>query len=276
MHSLPAITSAYKSAVPVTTSNYVLQPMVLSTRNAFILLLTAVGLLLSFASCTPAKNTTYFQNMAKDTTLHNVVTTNFETKIQKNDLLQITVTSMSPDNTIYNAPQNASGAATGYLVDDSGNITFIKLGAIHAEGMTKKELKVKLEKDLVPYLREAIVSIGILNRHVTMLGALGSQVLPLTTENMTLLDALASAGDIGEKGRTDNILVIREKDEGKEFKRLNLTDNSIFYSPYFYIQPNDIVYVEPARLKAKNTAQIISYFTAGISLVILILNQFLK
>ncbi len=231
---------------------------------------------MNLASCTPAKNTTYFQNLPKDTTLHNLVNKNFETQILKGDLLSITVASMSPDVAFYNAPQNTSGSLSGYLVDDSGNISFIKLGTLHAEGMTKLGLKTRLEKDLVPYLREAIVSVGILNRHVTMLGAAGPQVLPLTIENMTILDALASSGDIGDKGRTDNILVIREKDDGKEFKRLNLTDNSIFYSPYFYLQPNDIVYVEPAKLKAKNTAQIVSYITAGISFALLIINQVLK
>ena len=109
-----------------------------------------------------------------------------------------------------------------------------------------------------------------------MLGGLTPQVLPIQGDNMTILDALAASGDIGEKGRIDNVLVIREKDDNKEFKRLNLTDNSIFYSPYFYLQPNDIVYVEPKKIKTNKTAQIVSYITAGISFVILILNQFLK
>ena len=98
----------------------------------------------------------------------------------------------------------------------------------------------------------------------------------MNIENMTILDALASSGDIGEKGRTDNILVIREKDDTKEFKRLNLTDQSVFYSPYFYLQPNDIVYVEPVKVKTAQTAQIISYITTGITFVIFIVNQLLK
>lgn len=241
------------------------------------LFFSAVSFLFSLLSCTPAKNTTYFQNLPKDTTLRNLVNKNFETKIQKADLLGIIVASLSPDNAFYNAPQNTSGSLSGYLVDENGNISFIKLGTLHVEGMTKKELKSQLEKDLIPYLKEAIVSVGILNRHITMLGAAGPQVLPLAIENMTILDALASSGDIGEKGRTDNVLLIREKDDDtKEFKRLNLTDQSIFSSPYFYLQPNDIVYVEPAKIRQKNTAQIISYITAGISVALLIINQVLK
>ncbi len=236
----------------------------------------AIYFLVHLTSCTESKKTTYFQNLQKDTALRNVVNKNFETKILKTDLLSITVASLSPDVALYNAPQNTSGAMSGYLVDDHGDISFLKLGIIHVEGMTKKELKDKLEKDLVPYLKEAIVSVGILNRHITILGASAPQILPMAIENMTLLDALASSGDIGEKGKTDNILVIREKGDAKEFKRLNLTDQSIFYSPYFYLQPNDILYVEPVKVKTAKTAQIISYITAGVSFALLIINQVLK
>ena len=106
-----------------------------------------------------------------------------------------------------------------------------------------------------------------------MLGGITPQVLLMPGDNMTILDALAGSGDIGEKGRMDNVLVIREKDDNKEFKRLNLTDNSIFYSPYFYLQPNDIVYVEPMKIKANNTAQIVSYVTTGITFLIFILDR---
>jgi polysaccharide export outer membrane protein len=229
-----------------------------------------------FSSCTSTKNSIYFQNLQKDTTLRNLVPKNYEPTIQKNDLLGIAVASLSPDNAFYNAPQNAVGPLSGYLVDENGNISFVKIGVLHVEGMTRKELKDTLEKNLIPYLKDAVVSVGFLNRHVTMLGGISPQVLLMPGDNMTILDALAGSGDIGGKGRIDNVLVIREKDDNKEFKRVNLTDNSIFYSPYFYLQPNDIVYVEPAKIKGNKTAQIVSYITAGISLVILILNQFLK
>jgi polysaccharide export outer membrane protein len=141
------------------------------------------------------------------------------------------------------------------------------------EGITRKELKAMLEKGLVPYLKDAVVSVGFLNRHVTMMGAVSPQVLPMPGDNMTILDALAASGDIGEKGRIDNVLVIREKDDAKEFKRLNLKDNSIFYSSYFYLQPNDIVYVEPKKIKANKTAQIVSYVTTGITFLIFILSR---
>ncbi|MEO8763022.1 MAG: polysaccharide biosynthesis/export family protein, partial [Ginsengibacter sp.] len=233
-------------------------------------------LLLIFSSCTSTKNTAYFQNLQKDTTLTNLASKNYEPLIQKNDLLGITVASLSPDVAFYNAPQNAVGTLTGYLVDENGNISFLKIGILHVEGLTRKALKDTLEKSLIPYLKGVVVSVGFLNRHVTMLGGISPQVLPMPGDNMTILDALAASGDIADKGRSDNVLVIREKDDAKEFKRLNLTDNSIFYSPYFYLQPNDIVYVEPVKTKENHTPQILSYVTAGITFLIFILNQLLK
>jgi polysaccharide export outer membrane protein len=229
-----------------------------------------------FSSCTTTKNANYFQGITKDTTITNLVSKDFEPRIQKGDLLSITVASLSPENTaIYNAPQNIQGTATGYLVDGNGNINFFKLDTLHVEGMTRKELKSTLEKDLTPYLAQTVVAVGFLNRHVTMIGAL-SQVLPMSNDNMTILDAIAAAGGIGEKGMKDDVLVIREKDNSKEFKKLNLTDESIFHSPYFYLQPNDIIYVKPVKKKNDNTFKIVSYVTAGISFVFLILDRFIK
>ena len=229
------------------------------------------------SSCNTSKKMTYFQDIPNDTTLANLVSKDFEPAIQKGDLLGITVSSLSPENTaIYNAPQNAEGPATGYLVDKEGNIQFVKLGAIHVDGMTRKELKAKLQNDLIPYLAQPVVAVGFLNRHVTVMGGVSPQVLPMPGDNMTLLDALAASGDIGEKGRADNVLVIREKDNSKEFKRLNLTDKSVFYSPYFYLKPNDIVYVEPIKKTQDNTLRIVSYITSGLSIAIFIIDRLLN
>ncbi len=255
-------------------------PIIYSTKRGAVFfkriislrkLLPVLFLIIVFCSCGTTKNYTYFQDIPNDTTLTNLVSKDFEPKIQKGDLLGITVASLSPENTaFYNAPQNAQGPLLGYLVDENGNIQFIKLGTLPVAGLTRKELKAKLEKDLTPYLSQSVVAVSFLNRHVTMMGGISSQVLPLAGDNMTLLDALAASGGIGEKGKTDNVLVIREKGNSKEFKRLNLTDKSIFYSPYFYLQPNDIVYVEPVKVKEDKTLKVVSYISTGVSLISII------
>ena len=232
-------------------------------------------LIIFLSSCSSTKSTTYFQNIPNDTTLTNLVSKDFEPKIQKGDLLGITVASLSPENTIiYNAPQNAQGPLTGYLVDENGDIQFVKLGTLHVEGMTRKELKAKLEKDMTPYLAQAVVAVGFLNRHITMIGGISPQIIPMPNDNMTILDAIAASGGISDKGRPDNILVVREKGNSKEFKRLNLTDNSIFYSPYFYMQPNDVVYVEPVKEKKDQFFRIYSMIITSASFVFFVLSRF--
>lgn len=240
--------------------------------------ISIIALIILVASCSaPKKNYLYFQNLQKDTILHNIVTKNYDLKIQKNDLLGITIASLSPDIAFYNAPQNTDGSSNGYHVDESGNINFVKLGMLHVEGMTRKELKTMLEKELVPYLKDVVVSVGFLNRHITLMGAVSPHVLPITDDNMTILDALASSGDIGAKGRIDNILVIRDTGTAKAFKRLTLKDNSIFYSPYFYVKPNDVIYVEPTIVKQRLTiSTVLSYITTGLSLYFLLLNTVFK
>lgn len=236
-------------------------------------LLYALIMIVGSTSCSTARKTIYFQDLPSDTTLQNVMTKNFETKIQPGDLLGIKITTSAPDFTsLYNASSDAIGEQEGFLVDEDGNIQLYKLGKTPVAGLTKKELKKKLEKDYEAYFRDNVISVTILNRHVTMLGAVSTKVLPMT-EKMTILDALAESGDIDVTGRTDNVLVIREKENSKDFKRLNLTDRSIFYSPYFYLQPNDIVYVEPVKERKANTAQVISLVTTGITFTIFMIDR---
>src|SRR5205085_7697992 len=105
---------------------------------------------------------------------------------------------------------------------------------IHVEGLTRTELKQKLEKDLAPYLKDAIISIRFLNNRVTVLGdVLKPGVVTISNEQISLLEALGEVGDLTLSGRRDNILVIRETDTGKQFKRINLTDNSLLSSPFY-------------------------------------------
>jgi polysaccharide export outer membrane protein len=256
-------------------------------KNSTILniFFTSYSILLLF-SCAPAKNLVYFQNLQKDTVLLTVVDNNFELKIRKNDLLYVGITSPDPVSTlVFNAPQgpatsgaqpgNSSSNTIGYLVDQEGNIILYKLGFIHVEGLTRQELKLRLEKDLSPYLKDVVVTVRFLNNHVTVLGEVSKpQVIPMVTEKMSLLEALGMSGDVIITGRKDNVLVIRETPSGKQIKRLNLTDKSIFNSPYYYLKPDDVVYVEPSQVKIKNSGtspQTIGYFLTGLTLVITLL-----
>ena len=254
-----------------------------------IYLKIAVFCLILLASCAPPKNVIYFQSIQKDTTLHNVVNNNFELKIRKNDLLSINIVAptgnpQDPNQlTMFNAqPSSAASSgssgtntpvSSGFLVDGNGDIMMYKLGAVHVEGMTRAELRQKLQKALVPdYLKDAVITIRFLNNKVTVLGEVAHpQVISMPNEQISILDALGISGDITITGRKDNILVIRESANGKQFKRINLTDKSIFSSPFYYLMPDDVVYVEPTKIKINNasqTPQIIGYLLSGLTIFI--------
>lgn len=243
-----------------------------------------------FASCTSTKNVVYFQNI-NNTKLQDSIASFGELKIKKNDILSISIVSSNPEtNLIYSATQGttagggtaggSSATPNGYQVDNNGNIYIYQLGAVHAEGLTRIELQQRLLTGLSPYLKEAVISVKFLNKHVTTLGEVAKpQVLIMPTEQLTILEALGLSGDITIGGRKDNVLLIRETETGKEFKRLDLTNKSIFNSPYFYLQPNDVVYVEPTKTRIRNagdTPQLIGYVLSGASIIITILINLIR
>ena len=241
----------------------------------------------TFSSCSTSKNSYYFKTVPKDTTINfsgNPVT---EFRIKKNDMLAIGISSLNRDeDATYNAASAAGATSTGttasgsgYLVDINGNIQLHRLGVLHVEGMTRRELKEKIQKDIQPYLKDAIVTVRYLNHNVTVLGEVARpQLLQMPEERLSLLEVLASSGDLTLSGRRDNILIIRQTAIGKQLKRVNLENHSIFNSEWYYLQPEDVVYVEPndKRIKEENRnkrLQIASLALSSISVALIILNR---
>ncbi|NTS43761.1 polysaccharide export protein [Flavisolibacter sp. BT320] len=208
--------------------------------------------------------------------MQNTVTQNFDLKIKPGDQLVITIASASPElSTLFNTAPGGEAGTGGYLVDKEGNITLYKLGDVKVAGLTRTELKTKLLKDLSPYLKDPVVTVRFANHRVTVLGEVGNPgVINLTGEGITLLEAIGQSGDLTENGKRDRILVIRQAEEGKEFRHLNLLDHSVFTSPYFYLRNEDVVYVEPEEKKeTPKTQQTISYIITGISILSLIISR---
>ncbi len=234
-------------------------------------------------ACTSTRPTVYFANLPKDTLLHNLVTKDFEIKIRKGDVIGIGVSSLSAEGSIlFTAPQTTleNALAPGYLVDKTGSILFPKLGNIAVEGLTRDELKQKLLNDLLPYLKDPVVTVTFVNHKVTVIGDVGAQqVLPMPGETMTILDALARSGGVSKTGKTDNVLVIREEGTDKQFKRLSLNNSALFYSPYYYLRPDDILYVETDFKKdsgSNSTQKIVGLVTAGISFILILIDRIFK
>lgn len=259
-------------------------------------LLPSSGIILFFiiflSSCKAPLNTTsaYFKTIKNDTTISNAATKGGDLKIRKNDLLSINISSLNKEeDIIYNAPALVISSGTtsgltgnGYLVDADGNIQLHKLGLLHVEGFTRAFLKNKIQKDISPYLKDPVVTVRFLNHKITVLGeVVKPQVIPMPEEQLSLLDVLGASGDITQFARRDNILVIRENADGKEFKRINLEDHSIFTSKWYWLQPDDVVYIEPNDKKIieedrNRRQQNLSIGLSALSLVFIILTRYIK
>ena len=220
-------------------------------------------------ACSSAKQVAYFQNI--DSTSLTASKGLYDARIMPKDLLTITVVTSDPSTS---KPFNLSiqntlgtdgrlGSTTGsllqYLVNNDGDIDFPVVGTVHVAGLTIHQCEDLIKSKVKPYLAESenpVVTVSMSSYRVTVAGEVTSpKVVPVSTEKMSVLEALAQAGDLTIYGRRDNVLLIRENADGqKEAHRLNLNDANIINSPYYYVQQNDYIYVEPNSVKAKNSA----------------------
>jgi polysaccharide biosynthesis/export protein len=197
---------------------------------------------------------------------------NFEPVIQKNDLLSIQVYSNSTkpeiSDALYNPPaltgsssgssgESSSGSANnrGYMVDIDGNIMFPRLGVLHVEGLTKRQLADTIVSKITD-LENPTAVIRFLNYRITVLGEVGRQGTYLIPyENVTIFEAIGLAGDIPVTGKKDKVRVIREINGDRQIATVDLTSKNIFESPYYHLQQNDVILVDVKKNKVKQTDQ---------------------
>jgi polysaccharide export outer membrane protein len=138
----------------------------------------------------------------------------------------------------------------GYLVDEKGNIELQTIGRLHVDSMARSRLRDTLEMMLKNYLSNPYVTIRFLNYRFTMLGeVLRPGVFSIPGEHVNILEAIGMAGDLSFFGRRDNVLIIRQNNGKREFGRIDLTKPEVMASPYFNLQPNDVVYIEASKKK---------------------------
>lgn len=233
-----------------------------------ILTLMVIAATVFFASCSSTKDVAYFQNV--DNVDLSASKGLFSARIMPKDELTITVTTTDREvstqfnQLVYNTMTNSKSISTSggtlmpYLVDNNGDINFPIVGKIHVQGLTKEECQDKIASLIKPYLaveENPIVVVRMSGYHVTVLGEVNRpSVINVTQEKISILEAIAQAGDLTIYGVRKNVLLIREDDKGEKHQyRLNMNDGNIINSPYYYLQQNDIVYVEPNKTKAKNS-----------------------
>jgi polysaccharide export outer membrane protein len=180
-------------------------------------------------------------------------------KIRPNDLLSIEVNSQAKEaQEIFQKQQtvtagsgeNALAIQEGYRVDELGNIYMPLLGKVTAAGKTVTQLRQDVASKLSAYYNDVTVQVRFLNFRVTLMGEVtrpNAYIVP--NEKLNVLEAVGMAGDFTPYARRNNVLIMRERNQIREFARLNTQDTSLFTSPYFYLQPNDVVYVEPLEAK---------------------------
>jgi len=217
------------------------------------------------AGCSSQKEIAYFNGLNSNSadSINKKFNKIHEAIICPGDMLSITVTGLDPmavapfnlplvsyatpgSDQLYSAPTLQS-----YLVDINGSINFPVIGSIKLAGLPKSQAIKYINEQLTPYLKNAIVTIQFMNYKVTVLGeVLKPGQYTINNERVTLLDALGLAGDMTIFGKRENVLITRENNGKLEFVRLNLNSDEIFKSPYFYLQQNDVIYVEPNSVKS--------------------------
>lgn len=256
-----------------------------------------VVLCLSLGSCGSSKQIAYFQNA--DTISYAASKGLFDAKIMPKDLLTITVSTTDPKaatpfnlsvtNTLNSTGYLSTGAGSlqTYLVDNEGFINFPVVGELKVSGMTKRECENFIRDRILPYMAETekpIVTVKMASFKVSVMGEVKTPgIFTVDQEKISVLEALARAGDLTIYGKRGNVLLIRESATGeKSVHRLNLNDANLINSPYYYLQQNDILYVEPNSVQAKNSAigssitvwfSVVSILTSVASLMVNVLRN---
>lgn len=214
-----------------------------------------------FSACNSTKEVVYLQDVVP--LKQQDIERKYEVFIHEDDLLAIMVNSKDPELALpFNMPMvtyqigsESSGQqrVLGYPVDTNGDIDFPILGKLHVAGLSRLELRDLIKEKLISgdYIKDPVVTVQFLNYKVSVMGEVARPgSFTITGDRITLLEALSMAGDLTIYGRRDRVAVIREENGKRTILFHDLRSSDIFTSPCYYLQQNDIVYVEPNKAKA--------------------------
>lgn len=257
--------------------------------NKIVYPLLVLSMVLTMWSCGSSKNIAYLQTNEMDGLFNaeyaNQTTSMYDARIMPKDLLTITVSATEPEaaqpfNLVMPSYTSGSNISTTgqaqlqtYLVDNYGYINFPVIGPIQLKGLTKNQAEEKLKGLLKEYIKEnPIVSVRFVNYKISVIGEVASpNTFTIVNEKVNIFEALAMAGDMTIWGRRDNVKIIREEADGrKRIIQMNLNDRNVIYGDDFYLQQNDVVYVEPNKVKAQNSeiGQATTLWLSGASILI--------
>jgi polysaccharide export outer membrane protein len=250
-------------------------------------LLAALSLLLTASGCVSYNELVNFREIRAEREVTEEIDNAIQLKIQPSDLLRIEVESVDPTAA---APFNEAAMGNnvgqisaqnlqlfqGYLVDQDGFVDLPLLGRIEAAGQTVESLAFLVRGKLTTYLRDPVVNVRFLNFKVTVIGEVAVPgVIPLPNSRVTIVEALGLAGDMTDYADRSSVLVVREQDGERSYKRLNLQTDEVFNSDYYYLKQNDVIYVEPIRARTATVSdpgqRLITYLSPVLSIATIVI-----
>lgn len=232
------------------------------------LVLLMVMLIVMFSSCSsaPKSSLVYFEDVHASDSIGGYPVNSYELQIQPGDELVISVSSVQPEATLsYNLPlsnpatistlKNTSQARQQtYLVSSKGDITLPVIGKLHVAGLSVSQLTDKITELVSRDVVDPVVMVRLVNFKVNVMGEVKEpKQIEVDGERMSILDALAAAGDLTVYGNRENVLLIREEDGVRKYYHINLNDSKLLESPQFYLQQNDVIVVSPNQIQQSNS-----------------------
>lgn len=252
-------------------------------------LLLSAAVVIAMSSCSSSKTVLPYFTDIKDIPEGTLPLSDYMPTIQADDELYIAVSSESPQATaIYNLPfsnpaardeitRTSSPRTQTYVVSSTGEIDFPVLGTLHVAGLTIEQLKNELYEKISRDVKNPMVIVRYVNFSVIVAGEVKTpQLLKVDRNRMSILDALAAAGDLTEYGDRSNVLIIREEDGIRKYAHLDLNSSDVLTSPYYYLQQNDYVYVAPNKIRQSNSKynqnnafklSVVSTIVSGVSVI---------
>lgn len=246
-------------------------------------------------SCRSSKELTMFSDLKDDMTLHEIPGKAPEYRIKPFDNLYLSVLTLDKEvNQLFNPGLSVGGGygsgtqqmfgdrtsqyINGYMVDKEGNITLPVIGKVEVAGLNLAEAQARIKENAEDYLKDPNVSVKVLNFKVNIMGEVRNPGLYYNYEgSLNIVDAISMANGITEFANLSNVLVIRHNENETQTYNINLQDKSVYYSDVFFLQPNDIVYIQPSRYKrTRENSNFYSLFLSTISTLIVAATIFLK
>lgn len=230
-------------------------------RNILIKSLKALSFaaIILVASCIPQKKILYFQDRSdSDSTRTQFQNERAEDyRIQPGDNLYIRVEQVGEGSTAFdqgissNYYTEAGIYLNSYSVNDSGYVDFPLIGKVKVQEKTVDEIKEELQQMVDEYVKNTTLIVKLVNFRISMLGEFRNPGKYIVyQDNITIFQAISMAGDLTDFAKRDRIVLIRQSKNGSKLHRLDLNDQDILTSDYFYLMPNDIIYAEPIKGKA--------------------------